>query len=237
MNWHNFFRALLGVAGVGLVLIPAGPIRAQTPTTLATRDEKKIERKDKNATAEEREAELRGAREEVERIQEEMQKLRKQLQKRSEDMQKAMQRVQQLEAEPGRITLPQGNVDRFRPGWGGPSQDERLNQVEQKLEAILKELGDLRSDRQAPIPGNKGNSTPAPTPPNILGPAIQRNPPVPVLPLPPIADPARPEESACCSNRGTDLVPSPIMASRRSGWRWDTSNPEFTGVSAVFQKA
>ena len=218
MNWRNFSRALLGVAGVGLLLFPASLSRAQTPTTPAAKDEKKIERKDKKVTQEEREAELRSAREAVERIQKEMQKLQEQMHKRAEDMQKAMQRLHQLEGGPGGGFTP----GRFRPdagpggfpggppggfpgggpGWGGPPQgsnmDLRLQQVEQKLDMILKELRDLRGEKnQAPKGGKKGSTAPsskpgATPPPNAPGAVSDPTLPVPNPPRPPISDPSRP---------------------------------------------
>ena len=210
MNWRNFSRALLGVAGAGLLLFPAGLSHAQTATTPAAKDEKKIERKDKKATPEEREAEIRAAREDVERIQKEMEKLQEQMQKRGEDMQKAMQRLHQLEGgrgggfNPGRFG-PGGGPGGFpgggAPGWGGPPQggntDQRLQQVEQKLDMILKELRDLRGEKKEAPKGGKKGATPAGNPgatptPNAPGISIDSNQPAPTPPRAPISDPSRP---------------------------------------------
>jgi beta-lactamase regulating signal transducer with metallopeptidase domain len=111
---------LLGVAGVGLLLLPLVFSKAQNFQATAQPDEKKIDRpgtKDRLADPKEL---LEKVRMDVERLQEDIairqQEFHQELRQRMEELQKAMQRLKQMErARQGNPGLPEG-----RPP-GGPA--------------------------------------------------------------------------------------------------------------------
>ena len=190
---------LLGVAGVGLLLLPLVFSRAQEVQPTAQPDEKKIDRPGKKDRPADPKELLEKVRMDVERLQEDLairqQEFQQELRQRMEELQKAMQRLKQVEralgnpggrppggpagGPPGGFPGFPGGGPRGGPagGPGGPggfpgqppgaNLEQRLQQVEQKLDTLLQELRALRNEMKKGPKGPFGGGGVRPTDPNI----------------------------------------------------------------------
>jgi beta-lactamase regulating signal transducer with metallopeptidase domain len=191
---------LLGVAAVGLLLLPLVFSRAQEIPATAQPDEKKTDRRGRKDRPADPKELLEKARMDVEQLREDIaarqQELQVELEQKMKVLQRAMERLKQMErAAQGNPGLPGGRPPGGPPGGfpggpgggppggpGGPggfpgqpppggqppraSLEQRLHQVEQKLDTLLQELRGLRNEMKKGPKGPFGGGGVRPDDPN-----------------------------------------------------------------------
>jgi len=165
---------LLTVAGAGLLLLP-GLCSRSPEIQVAAQGPKKIE-----ANPDDPRMQLAQLRDHIQQLKMELEKRQHEMMKRAEELEKAMHHMHQLEAAIGRGGA--GGAGPFGPGGpGGGNIEQRLKQVEAKLDAVLEELRELRKGMK---PGPKGGFDPrgpGPNPQPIPRPKADPAPPPPPL--------------------------------------------------------
>jgi hypothetical protein len=163
------FSGLLGLAGLGLLLLPLVPTRAQTPAV--QRDvEKELDR-------------IRNMKEELEKARLQLERQQDELEKRAQELRKAMERLQQglheksstprppQPSPAARPTPPVPPVPPATPFGKGPPPfakaadlERRLQDLERKLEGLLHDIHELRRDMTKVRPGFGGFGPPGEKP-------------------------------------------------------------------------
>jgi beta-lactamase regulating signal transducer with metallopeptidase domain len=219
---------MLGIAGVGLMLLPLVPGWAQAPRgggeTPQPR-EKKGERE--RGPGGQQGEDLQKLRAEIQRLQADLEQRRAEIERRTEQMRQMMEQIRRLEqGNPGRNPIgPMGGGGAGGAGGGGrgapggapggagggrggpggmppgagpmpgggprPPMEQRLNELERKLDQVLQEIRGLRGEMKgrpgggAPNPMRNLNPMPNPNPrPNANNAPVPPTPPVP--PRPPV---------------------------------------------------
>lgn len=176
---------LLGVAGVGVLLLPLFfgqrnevRIDAQAPFPQGNRnnfDPNQLEQFERTR------AEIQQMQKEIEKLQNEIQRRQQDIERRAQELERAVRQAREKNAGPrpgvgGPGGMPPGGAGGGAPpgvgggpgmpgmpgGWPAPSGniDHRLKQVEAKLDAVLAELRELRRAKG----GKAANFTPMPMP-------------------------------------------------------------------------
>lgn len=239
------FTGLLGVAAVGLLLLPMVPgwAQSQRGDQPGKKDEKKFDRKKDLQGDPNHQEQLERVREEVLRLHQELEKRQQEVQKRAEELHRLMQQLRQVEGDGGKKGGPdggkkggpdgqdkkggpggqggdkkkggpggQGGDSDFQKKKGGPAfspdgrhvlvgagpMEQRLAEVERKLDMLLQEVRALRGDMKKGPKGPGGNPRPnfeqnLNPPPDNFEPNNPPQPPNPPrLPLPPREDKRQP---------------------------------------------
>jgi hypothetical protein len=176
---------LLAAACAGLLLLPWLCNRSPE-VQVAAQGPKKID-----GNPDDPRVQLGQLREHIQQLKMDLDKRQHEMQKRAEELDKAMHQLRQLEAVVERGALVGGNPFPGAPGQGGGNIEQRLKQVEMKLDAVLEELRELRKGMKqgpkgsGPGAGNPfGNPLPNPRPKGdpAAPPPIPPKPPFPPQP-------------------------------------------------------